>query len=339
MCFDSAHIEYLIEHPRECIVARAMNYFSQVDPILTGVQFRCPILPEFLISGPITQETAARLSNAINQANNSGQPVLPIVIDSNGGDVLALMAMKSSIQHSQVKIATIVTGRAMSAAAILFAYGTPGLRYIGEEATVMIHDVSTMAEGKLEELKARVENAELLNNKIFRDLATRSGHSDPEYFLKIIKEKNRADWTLQPQEVIMNKIADHLGVPEFSVYVGATIRFGILGGGGDGDIVRTPPNAWASRGLVCENPDGDEIGVNFGPAGPMGVITMGKETKRRVPPEPTFVPTRPFYSKTRTQLDWLPNLRPSGAAAKPGGDWREVAHEDDAPDFEELFRQ
>ena len=106
----------------------------------------------------------------INKAQNSGQPVIPVIIDSYGGQVYSLMSMISDIKHSKIPVATIVQGKAMSCGAILFSFGTEGYRYMDPDATLMIHDVSSMEIGKVEEIKASAEETERLNQKdIFDD--------------------------------------------------------------------------------------------------------------------------------------------------------------------------
>ena len=54
-------------------------------------------------------ETAAKdFTNWMQRAQNSGQPVVPVIIDSYGGQVYSLMSMISDIKHSKVPVATIV---------------------------------------------------------------------------------------------------------------------------------------------------------------------------------------------------------------------------------------
>ena len=112
----------------------------------------------------------AKASKEIIQKHE--QMVLPVVIDSYGGQVYSLMSMISDIQHSRIPVATIVQGKAMSCGAILFSFGTEGRRYMDPDATVMIHDVSSMGWGKVEEIKADAKEVERLNQKVYKMMAT-----------------------------------------------------------------------------------------------------------------------------------------------------------------------
>ena len=76
------------------------------------------------------------------------------------------MSMISDIRHSRIPVATIVQGKAMSCGAILFSFGAEGMRYMDPDSTLMIHDVSSMAWGKVEEVKVSAEETDRLNQKM-----------------------------------------------------------------------------------------------------------------------------------------------------------------------------
>ena len=46
------------------------------------------------------EESAAKFIRQVGEAHNTGQPIIPIVIDSYGGQVYSLMAMISAIKNS-----------------------------------------------------------------------------------------------------------------------------------------------------------------------------------------------------------------------------------------------
>jgi ATP-dependent Clp protease protease subunit len=124
--------------------------------------------------------------------------------------------MISDIQHSRIPVATIVQGKAMSCGAILFSFGTDGHRYMDPNATVMIHEVSSMAWDKIEEMKASTAEAERLNKKIFHMMAENCGQNK-DYFLDIVHEKGHADWFLEADECLKHNLANHLHVPQLKI--------------------------------------------------------------------------------------------------------------------------
>jgi len=139
--------------------------------------------------------------------------------------VYSLMSMISDIKHSKVKVATIAQGKAMSCGAVLFSFGEEGHRYMDPDATLMIHDVSSMGWGKVEEIKADAEEVERLNQKIYRMMATNCGH-DEEYFLDIVHEKGHADWFLDAEECKSHNMANHLHVPDLKISAEIKFKFG-----------------------------------------------------------------------------------------------------------------
>ena len=52
--------------------------------------------------------------------------IIPIIINSYGGQVYSLLAMLDMISSSKKTICTVATGKAMSCGSILLAAGTPG---------------------------------------------------------------------------------------------------------------------------------------------------------------------------------------------------------------------
>lgn len=173
-------------------------------------------LPVVLRVRKFDETTAREFSSLVSKAQNTGQPVLPIVIDSYGGQVYSLLSMISDIKHSRIPVATIVQGKAMSCGAILFSCGAEGMRYMDPDATVMIHDVSSMEYGKVEEIKASAEETERLNKKIYHIMAENCGHHK-DYFLDIVHERGHADWFLEADDCKKHNLANHLHVPELKI--------------------------------------------------------------------------------------------------------------------------
>ena len=200
-----------------------MNVIKKFSPLLKEPKL-IDDLPIVIRVNKFDEATAKSFSSLVSKAQNTGQSVLPIIIDSYGGQVYSLMSMISDIKHSRVPIATIVQGKAMSCGAILFSFGADGMRYMDPDATVMIHDVSSMERGKVEEVKASAEETERLNKKIYHMMAENCGqHKD--YFLDIVHEKGHADWFLEADECKKHNLANHLHVPELKIETKVSFSF------------------------------------------------------------------------------------------------------------------
>ena len=192
-----------------------MNIIKNFSPLLKDKEF-IDDLPIVIRVRKFDESAAKEFSAAVSKAQNTGQPILPVIIDSYGGQVYSLMSMISDIHASRIPVATIVQGKAMSCGALLFSFGKEGMRYMDPDATLMIHDVSSMSIGKVEDVKADAEETERLNQKVYKMMAKNCGHHE-NYFLDIIHEKSHADWFLEADECLKHNLANHLHIPTLKI--------------------------------------------------------------------------------------------------------------------------
>ena len=172
-----------------------------------------------------TPKGAKEFADQMELAHNTGQPVIPIIIDSYGGQVYSLMAMISQIKNAQKLVATIIEGKAMSCGAILSTFGESGMRYMDSNATVMIHDVSSMTKGKVEEIKSSSTESDRLNKIVYQMMAKNCGQKK-NYFLDIVHQKGHADWYLNPEECLEHNIVQHLKLPKLEISIDVSFKFG-----------------------------------------------------------------------------------------------------------------
>ena len=199
-----------------------MIWTSKISSLIKEVELRKP--PMILRVNKFTEDSAKKFHHEMALAHSTGQKVIPIVIDSYGGQVYSLMSMISAIESADVPVATIVEGKAMSCGAVLLSFGEHGLRFADPNATVMIHDVSSGGYGKIEELKADVKEAERLDEKIFTMMARNCGKKD-DFFKKKVFNKKHADWFMDAQEAKRHGLVNHLRVPKLNIKVDVDIDF------------------------------------------------------------------------------------------------------------------
>jgi ATP-dependent Clp endopeptidase proteolytic subunit ClpP len=197
-----------------------------------NVDQRIKTKPADLLESPVVirvnkfnEEAVEKFNEGMAKAHETGQEVIPIIVDSYGGQVYSLLSMISEIQNAKVPVATIVESKAMSAGAILFSFGTEGYRYCAPNATLMIHEVSSFSFGKVEDLKVDAEETDRLNTLIFKLMGKNCGKGD-NYFLDLIHEKGHTDWYLTAKEAKKHNLANHLRVPEYRVDVKVETFFG-----------------------------------------------------------------------------------------------------------------
>lgn len=191
-----------------------MNYITEISDKIKDIELRQN--PVIITVNEFNEESAQKFHADMCLAHNSGQKVIPIEIDSYGGQVYSLMSMIGAIKSSRLPVATIIQGKAMSCGAILSTFGSEGLRFMDKDATMMIHDVASFAFGKIEELKSDAREADRLNEKVFTMMARNCGKPD-DYFLKIIHDKGHADWFLTAEDAKEHKLIDQIRIPELII--------------------------------------------------------------------------------------------------------------------------
>lgn len=177
------------------------------------------------VRGEFCEEMAEEFAHAMNTAENTGQHIIPVVIDSYGGDVYALLSMIDAISACSVPVATIVIGKAMSAGAALLTCGAPGHRYAAPNATVMIHSAwDSGISGNADDLKVGADELMRLNKRILEIMSKNCGH-DKNYFHNQMATKKNTDWFVQPKEALKHNIINHVHIPSFDIKVAMSVDF------------------------------------------------------------------------------------------------------------------
>ena len=199
-----------------------MKWTTDVSPLIKEFELRKN--PIIIRVNKFDEEAAKKFQQEVAAAHNTGQKVIPVVIDSYGGQVYSLMAMISAIKHSEIPVATIVEGKAMSCGAVLLTFGEDGMRFADPDATIMIHDVSSGGLGKVEEIKASAKEADRLDEKIFTMMARNCGKKD-DYFKKKVFSKKHADWFMDATEAKKHGMVNQIRVPKLNISVDVNIDF------------------------------------------------------------------------------------------------------------------
>lgn len=176
------------------------------------------------VNGKITEGSANNFARDMYEAQATGQPIIPIVISSYGGSIYALFEMIDVIKKikNTTEVATIITGKAMSAGAVLASFGNNGLRFITPTTTMMIHEVSSSSKGKIGEIKADAKETDRLN-KIFLTMMSINIGKPKTYISTIVHSKGHADWYLSAKDALRHGIVDKIGTPNLQIKATTTV--------------------------------------------------------------------------------------------------------------------
>lgn len=111
-------------------------------------------------------------------------------IDTPGGSVKSGLSMVDVINYVKCDIVTINTGMAASMGSILLGAGTKGKRMSLPHSRVMLHQVSSGAEGTIQDLRISLNESERYNTELF-GLLGQYCDKDPE---QIKKDADRDLW-------------------------------------------------------------------------------------------------------------------------------------------------
>ena len=79
------------------------------SPLLKEYELRT--MPVIVRVNEFTEKSAREFGQRMALAHSTGQKIIPILIDSYGGQVYSLLSMISDIEHSSIPVATIAQGK------------------------------------------------------------------------------------------------------------------------------------------------------------------------------------------------------------------------------------
>lgn len=130
---------------------------------------------------------------------------IKIYIDSYGGYVYQCFGLLSIMDNSKTPIHTIVTGAAMSCGFMMAIHGHK--RFAMRNATLMYHQVSSGAWGKLKEMEEDIAETQRLQKRIMEMTVKRTKIS-----LAKLEENFRIkfDWYMDADEALSNGVIDEV---------------------------------------------------------------------------------------------------------------------------------
>ena len=129
------------------------------------------------------------------------EPIM-LFINSNGGNAYDAFALTDIIKTSKTPIYTIAIGWCMSGGLLIFMAGKK--RFIGENATLMFHDVTGWVNDKTEGIKQELEESKRLS-RMYCNIITYNSLVKQETLDDYITRK--AEWFISAEEAINLKIA------------------------------------------------------------------------------------------------------------------------------------
>lgn len=136
-----------------------------------------------------------------------------LYINSPGGSVTAGMAIYDTMQYVKCPVSTICIGQAASMGAVLLAAGAKGKRFSLPHSRIMIHQVSSGAQGQASDIEIQAREVLRLKEDLNAILAKHTGQSvekverdaDRDYFMSAMEAK---EYGLVDEVMVQNRKSD-----------------------------------------------------------------------------------------------------------------------------------
>jgi len=162
------------------------------------------------IFDPITIKSAHNVQMTLESCMGRGQSLIPIYINTSGGELDAILHLINVFESYEVTIATIVQGIAGNEALLLAALGSPGHRYIGKESFAYMELNKMNVNENCDDISIRLKTR-LLLEALHEKSEKQYGH-----FQEIFNDlRNRGEeiWYPTAEELHKCGFFDFVGVP------------------------------------------------------------------------------------------------------------------------------
>jgi ATP-dependent Clp protease protease subunit len=124
-------------------------------------------------------------------------------VDTPGGSVKSGLSIVDVMNYVSSDIITVNTGMAASMGSILLGAGTKGKRFTLPNSRVMLHQVSTGAQGNIQDIRRSIAEGEKYNTTLFNMLGEFTDKT-PE---QVLKDAERDFW-MNGEEALAYGIVD-----------------------------------------------------------------------------------------------------------------------------------
>jgi len=157
------------------------------------------------LAGPVNDMMSTCVQAQLMFLDNLEKKDITLHVDSPGGSVKSGLSIVDVMDYVASDIVTINTGMAASMGSILLGAGTKGKRYSLKFSRVMLHQVSTGAEGNIQDIRRSIAEGEKYNQLLFGLL----GEFTNKDAQQVMKDAERDLW-LSAEEAVNYGIVDSI---------------------------------------------------------------------------------------------------------------------------------
>ena len=155
------------------------------------------------VAGPVNDRMSTVVQAQLMFLDNVETRDITMHVDSPGGSVKSGLSIVDVMNYISSDISTINTGMAASMGSILLGNGTKGKRFSLKNSRVMLHQVSSGAQGHIKDMEISIAEAKKYNELLFTMLGDFCGKTKEQ----VIDDCNRDNW-LNSEEALAYGIID-----------------------------------------------------------------------------------------------------------------------------------
>jgi ATP-dependent Clp protease protease subunit len=158
-------------------------------------------------TGVVNDETCDTAIAQLLYLSSVDERDINMYINSPGGSVVDGLGLVDTMNYINCDISTTCIGMAASMGSVLLSNGTKGKRFVLPHSRVMIHQVSSGAQGVLKDLEIELEQTRRCKQDIYKILADNTGKA----FDEIEKDCDRNYWLIGEEAVkygIVDKVLE-----------------------------------------------------------------------------------------------------------------------------------
>lgn len=168
---------------------------------------------ELYITRDIDKDGATELTQAIKYFESQGSDPIKFYINCYGGSVPALLTILDAMENCKCEIITVNIGEADSAAALIFAAGSKGKRFITKNSRVMLHEIMLSCaydQTPISRIESQMKEIRIMQERIWKELSNFTGKS----IESLKKDCIGKDFYLSAEEAIQYGLADAIVTQE-----------------------------------------------------------------------------------------------------------------------------
>ena len=181
---------------------------------------------DFVVSlnGDVTLQSASQICAKLYALDKKGLPFIPFFLNSDGGDVDGLTLILSCMDNLITPVATITMNKAISSAAVIFAYGSNNMKYMGPQAYLMFHESASSGPDNVKncDIKAMQSHMSKVDKEFNRKITKHLGLA-ADFF----ESFGHVDTYMSARDAQKYGLCDHVGLPTIRISFGLTMEIDI----------------------------------------------------------------------------------------------------------------